>query len=183
MIGIALFILATLAILRLSWHSLHSLKAHGFYRFFAFEFIACLIIVNLPFWFHDPWSERQIGSYIFGAISIGLAAEGFRLLIMIGKPSSSAVQDTYLAFENTTRLVRVGAFRFIRHPLYASLFALVICTWLKAPLSAINIALAFAAGGFLLATALAEEKENLARFGAEYAEYMKRTRRFVPFLF
>jgi protein-S-isoprenylcysteine O-methyltransferase Ste14 len=37
--------------------------------------------------------------------------------------------------------------------------------------------------GFLIATAVAEERENLASFGAPYAAYMKRTRRFVPFLF
>ena len=183
MIGIAVFFLATLAILRLSWRSLHSLKAHGFYRFFAFELLAGLIAVNLPIWFRDPWCGRQIASYVFGAISIGLAAEGFRLLIKIGKPSAERAHNTNLAFENTTRLVTTGAYHFIRHPLYASLLALLICAWLKAPLSAVNIALAFAAAGFLLATALAEEKENLARFGSEYPEYMKRTRRFVPFLF
>jgi protein-S-isoprenylcysteine O-methyltransferase Ste14 len=39
------------------------------------------------------------------------------------------------------------------------------------------------ASGFLLATALAEEGENLKRFGAAYADYKKRTRRFIPFVF
>jgi protein-S-isoprenylcysteine O-methyltransferase Ste14 len=34
----------------------------------------------------------------------------------------------------------------------------------------------------LIATARAEEAENLARFGGDYADHMKRTRRFVPFL-
>jgi len=38
------------------------------------------------------------------------------------------------------------------------------------------------AEGFLVATSTAEERENLARFGAAYAAYMKATRRFVPFL-
>jgi protein-S-isoprenylcysteine O-methyltransferase Ste14 len=39
------------------------------------------------------------------------------------------------------------------------------------------------ASGFLLATAIAEERENLKRFGAPYADYMKTTHRFVPFIF
>jgi protein-S-isoprenylcysteine O-methyltransferase Ste14 len=43
--------------------------------------------------------------------------------------------------------------------------------------------LALSASGFLVATAAAEERENLASFGASYAAYMKRTRRFVPFVF
>jgi protein-S-isoprenylcysteine O-methyltransferase Ste14 len=43
--------------------------------------------------------------------------------------------------------------------------------------------LALGASGFLIATSIAEERENLMRFGAAYASYLKRTRRFVPFLF
>jgi len=183
MIGIALFLAASLAIVRLSWRSLRCLRAHGFYRFFAFELLAGLIVLNLSIWFRDPWSMRQIASYALGVISIALAVEGFRLLAKIGKPSHEVTQSTNLAFENTTKLVTSGAYRFIRHPLYASLLALVLCAWLKAPLSALNIAMALAAAGCLLATALAEEKENIARFGAEYAEYLMHTRRFVPFLF
>ena len=183
MIGIALFVVASLAILRLSWRSLHNLRAHGFYRFFAFELLAGLIAMNLSIWFRDPWSARQIASYIFGAISISLAVEGFRLLRMVGHPSPKVAQSTNLAFENTTTLVTAGTYRFVRHPLYSSLLALAICAWLKAPRTAMNIAIALATAVFLLATALAEEKENLARFGVEYAEYAKRTRRFVPFLF
>ena len=183
MIAIALFFAASIAILRLSWHSLHSLRAHGFYRFFAFELLAGLIAVNLSAWFRDPWSARQIASYAFGIISIALAVVGFRLLATEGKASRKSTPGTNLAFENTTQLITSGAYRFIRHPLYASLLALVVCVWLKAPSSTVNIAMALGSAVFLLATAIVEEKENLARFGAKYAEYMKYTHRFVPFLF
>ena len=43
--------------------------------------------------------------------------------------------------------------------------------------------LAVTATGFLIATSVVEERENLVRFGAAYVAYMKRTRRFVPFVF
>jgi protein-S-isoprenylcysteine O-methyltransferase Ste14 len=46
-----------------------------------------------------------------------------------------------------------------------------------------GIVLALCASSFLVATSMAEERENLMSFGAAYAAYMKRTRRFVPFLF
>jgi protein-S-isoprenylcysteine O-methyltransferase Ste14 len=36
---------------------------------------------------------------------------------------------------------------------------------------------------FLLATAKVEESENVRYFGTAYAEYMKRTKMFIPFLF
>ena len=106
--GAALFALASAGILWLSWRSLRSSKVHGFYRFFAFENLALLISVNLPIWFRDPWCARQMCSYAFGALSIALAVEGFRLLRRIGRPSASVSQGTNLAFENTTRLVICG---------------------------------------------------------------------------
>ena len=39
-----------------------------------------------------------------------------------------------LAFENTVKLVEVGLYRFIRHPMYASLLLLAWGAFLKHPL-------------------------------------------------
>jgi protein-S-isoprenylcysteine O-methyltransferase Ste14 len=55
------------------------------------------------------------------------------------------------------------------------LLALVWCPYLKNPLPIAGIVLALAARGFLIATSIAEEQENLMSFGAAYAVYMKRT--------
>jgi len=183
MLRIALFIAASAAILPLSWRSLRDLRTHGFYRFFAFEMLLALILLNAPAWFLDPFSARQLASWCLGVISIGLAIEGFRLLRVIGRPAQPTVESANLSFENTTTLVRVGAYRWIRHPLYASLLALAGCAYLKSPLGIGSIVLAVGASGSLMATAIAEERENLLRFGAAYADYMRCTRRFVPFLF
>jgi len=167
----------------LSWRPLRDLHSHGFYRFFAFEMLAALILLNVPMWFRDPLSARQLVSWFLAAVSIGLAIEGFRLLRAIGRPAPTVARSTNLAFENTTTLVEVGLYRFIRHPMYASLLALVWCADLKNPFAIGGVVLALSASGLLVATAVAEERENLARFGAAYSDYMKRTRRFVPFLF
>jgi len=183
MLRVAVFFAASAAIIQLSWRSLRDLRSHGFYRFFAFELLSALILLNAPLWFRDPFSARQLVSWSLGAASIGLAIEGFRLLWLIGRPTPTAARSTNLPFENTTALVTVGAYRYIRHPLYASLLALVWCAYLKNPLAVDGIVLALGAGGFLIATSIAEERENLLRFGAAYAAYMKRTRRFVPFVF
>jgi protein-S-isoprenylcysteine O-methyltransferase Ste14 len=179
----AAFFIASAAIVPLSWRSLPDARAHGFYRFFACELLSALILLNVPVWFRDPLSARQLVSWFLGAASIGLAIEGFRLLRIVGRPAPTAALTTNLPFENTTTLVTVGAYRFIRHPLYASLLAFVWCAYLKNPSSIAGIVLAFAATGFLLATALAEERENLASFGPAYAAYMQQTRRFIPFTF
>ncbi|MGA2086264.1 MAG: isoprenylcysteine carboxylmethyltransferase family protein [Terracidiphilus sp.] len=188
MLRVALFLAASAAILPVSWRPLRDWRTHGFYRFFAFELLLALILLNAPLWFHDPFSARQWAAWSLGIVSIGLAIEGFRLLRVIGRPRPTAEAGakelgTNHPIENTTTLVTVGAYRLIRHPLYASLLALAWCAWLKNPLGAGSIALTVGASGFLLATAIAEEKENLQRFGAAYAEYMKSTRRFIPYVF
>ncbi len=36
---------------------------------------------------------------------------------------------------------------------------------------------------FLIATAIANEQECIARFGNSYRDYMKKTKRFIPFVF
>jgi protein-S-isoprenylcysteine O-methyltransferase Ste14 len=182
-IRVGIFFAASAAIIQLSWRSLRDLRSHGFYRFFAFELLSALILLNVPMWFRNPLSARQLVSWFLGAASIGLAIEGFRLLRLIGRPVRTAARSTNLPFENTTTLVTVGAYRFIRHPLYTSLLALVWCAYLKNPLAIGGIVLALGASGFLIATSVAEERENLVSFGAGYAAYLKRTRRFVPFLF
>jgi protein-S-isoprenylcysteine O-methyltransferase Ste14 len=105
--------------------------------------------------------------------SLFLGAHGFYLLRVIGKPSG------YI--ENTTVLVKRGAYRYIRHPLYASLLWFAWGVFFKSP-SLVGGALALVATGSLMATARVEEGENLRKFGAEYAAYMKETKLFVPFL-
>ena len=183
MLRVVLFFAASIAILPLSWRSLRDLRTHGFYRFFAFETLLALILLNAPLWFRDPFSPRQLLAWLCGVVSIGLAIEGFRLLRVVGRPAPAPQPSANLAFENTTVLVTVGAYRWIRHPLYASLLVLGWGAWLKEPFSLASIALTASATGFLAATAMAEEGENLSRFGTAYAEYMKHTRRFIPFLF
>lgn len=182
MVRVAIFFAASAALIGLSRRSLRDLRSHGFYRFFAFELLSALILLNAPVWFRDPLSVRQLVSWLLGVASIGLAIEGFRLLRLIGKPAPTAARSTNLTFENTSTLVTVGAYHFIRHPLYASLLALVWCAYLKNPFALGAIVLAVRASGFLAATSVAEERENLGTFGAAYAAYMKRTRRFIPFL-
>jgi hypothetical protein len=187
-----IFAATSAAIVLLSWRSLRAPCSHGFYRFFAFELLLTLILLNVPDWFRDPLTLRQIVSWCLLATSLGLAIEGFRLLRRIGKPVRDACRPidladrlgvgALLAFENTTQLVTVGAYKFIRHPLYASGLAGAWGVCLKHP-SVISLGLALRASAFLIATAIAEERENLTRFGAPYATYMKNSWRFVPFLF
>jgi len=177
-----IFVAVSAAILPLSWRSLGAPRSHGFYRFFAFELILALIVWNAPVWFHDPFSARQILSWLLLISSIIPALDGFRLLRSRGRPSREPATGAELGFERTTALVTTGIYRFIRHPMYASLLAVAWGAGLKR-LTVATVALAAGATAFLTATALAEERENLKRFGSGYQAYMRNTRRFIPFLF
>jgi protein-S-isoprenylcysteine O-methyltransferase Ste14 len=158
----------------LSRNSLRRPHSHGFYRFFAFEALLVLTLLNVDQWFADPFSAWQLLSWLSLIGSALLASHGFRLLRVIGQPEDG--------IEDTTVLVEVGAYRYIRHPLYASLMLFALGAFLKhiSLPAGILMAISFA---FLFATARVEERENLARFGEEYAEYMRRSRMFIPYGF
>lgn len=172
MIKIYIFTFCSVLFLLYSWESLHSSRNHGFFRFFAFEGILILVLLNVDYWFDQPFSMRQIISWLLLATSAALAIHGFYLLHIVGKPRQN--------FEDTSVLVKVGAYRYIRHPLYASLLAGAWGASLK-HISIVSLLLALLVTGFLYATARTEEKENLEKFGDAYREYMKDTKMFIPF--
>ncbi|UCH10825.1 MAG: isoprenylcysteine carboxylmethyltransferase family protein [Fidelibacterota bacterium] len=176
------FIGGTGGILWLSRKSLPDPHSHGFYRFFAFESILALILINIPFWLTDPLSIHQIFSWILLLFSLFLVIDSIYLFKVIGRPSGRSEGSANLGFENTTQLIRSGIYRYLRHPMYASLLWLGWGAYLKHP-STIGIGLVLVATAALVLTAKKEERENLSRFGDEYADYMRATRRFIPFIF
>jgi len=71
MIETVIFAFGTIAIVWISLPSLHRPGSHGFYRFFAWEIILGLLVINLQKWFVAPFSWYQIisGSYCLYASS------------------------------------------------------------------------------------------------------------------
>jgi len=176
------FLIGSAGVVYLSRRSLRTWHSHGFFRFFAFEAILGLILLNANVWFLHPFSVRQIVSWSLLVVSLFLAIHGFTLLRQIGKPNSSIDDTTRLGIEKTTHLVTTGAYHYIRHPLYTSLLFLGWGAFLKQP-SLLGALLAVVISVSLYATARTEELENLQNFGDEYAEYIQNTKRFIPWLF
>lgn len=174
MLEVWIGIIATSVLLYWSRRSFSSPRLHGFYRTFAFQAILFLILLRLRTWFYDPFAWHQVFSWILLAGSLVLARHGFFLLKKVGRPDGR--------IENTTVLVRAGAYRWIRHPLYTSLLLLGWGVYFKKP-DLVGFLLAVVASVFLYATAVVEERENLARFGASYTAYLQDTHRFIPYLF
>jgi protein-S-isoprenylcysteine O-methyltransferase Ste14 len=138
--------------------------------------------VNVQGWFQDPLAWYQIISWILLITSLVLVIQGVRLLREIGKADSARSDPALLGLEKTARLVTVGLYRYIRHPLYSSLLFLAWGIFFKSP-SWLDGGLALICTVFLFATARVEEQENVHFFGEEYAAYLKHTKMFIPYIF
>jgi len=103
------------------------------------------------------------------------------LFLRLGQARPPHKGSPLFKVENTPVLVTTGIYHYIRHPMYSSLLFLAWGALLKS-VTIFTLILAGLATLALTATAVAEEAENLTRFGQEYRDYMNRTRRFVPFL-
>jgi protein-S-isoprenylcysteine O-methyltransferase Ste14 len=167
-------IIGTIFIVLFSWFlSIKYKRYHGIARFFAFESVFILVLLNLKIWFVNPFSLQQIISWVLLTISAYAVITGYLLLKRKGKPDSN--------FENTSLLVKSGIYGYIRHPLYLSVFLFGTGVMLKDPgliqliLGTINLIAVYF-------TARIEEKEMIAKFGDEYKEYMKETKMFIPFV-
>lgn len=166
--------IGTIFIVLFSWFlSIKYQRYHGIARFFAFESVFILIILNYKIWFTNPFSPLQIVSWILLTFSAYVVITGYLLLKRKGKPDSN--------FENTSLLVKSGIYGYIRHPLYLSVFLLGTGIMLKDPgpvqliLGIINLIAVYL-------TARIEENEMIAKFGDEYRAYMHETKMFIPFI-
>ncbi|MBM3144341.1 MAG: isoprenylcysteine carboxylmethyltransferase family protein [Chloroflexi bacterium] len=177
----AIFVIGSTFIAWFSRASLRDIRSHGFYRFFAWEAMLALVLINIEYWFVEPFSPHQIIAWVLLLVSLLMVIAGFSLLRK-GISDESRGDPALLDWEKTTELVTTGVYRYIRHPLYSSLLFLTWGVFFKY-LSWVGLTLAALATLFLYMTARIEEAENIEYWEAEYQSYMKTTKMFVPFMF
>lgn len=172
--NLTVLITGTIVIVLFSWFfSIREKRYHGITRFFSFESIFILFLLNYKVWFHDAFSFYQIISWILLFASVYPVIAGYLTLKRKGKSSKN--------FENTTVLVKSGIYKYIRHPLYFSLLLLGTGIMFKdtgAPqliAGAVNLVTVYL-------TSRIEEKEMVVKFGDQYIDYMKETKMFIPYI-
>ena len=179
---IILFGILSAPVLIISWKTMFSLKTHGLYRFLSWECILWLFASNYTYWFTDAFSPCQVISWIFLFTSGYLVVAGAVTLKKRGKPGKNERESSTLyGFEQTSRLVDTGIYKYIRHPLYSSLLFLTWGIFFKNP-TVLLLLISVLSTLFLYLTALFDEKDCIRVFGDSYRGYMKRSRRFVPFI-
>jgi protein-S-isoprenylcysteine O-methyltransferase Ste14 len=170
--------------LGISWISRYSLKSprvHGFYRYFSWELILILFLLNFDVWFNYPFRARQLISWIFLIISLVLIYLGVNAFRRAGKIDPGRDNQGLIGIEKTTQLVTSGVYRYIRHPFYSSLLFLSWGITLK-NVNWVTIMIAMAATGFLVLASRTEERENQEYFGEQYKVYIQQTKMFIPYV-
>jgi protein-S-isoprenylcysteine O-methyltransferase Ste14 len=175
------FIVASAVLIYISRASLPVPRSHGFYRFFAWELMLILVVLNMDGWYSAPPTLDQIICGIFMWLSLFMATISYLSLRWFGKQDDNRNEAPLLVFEKTTVLVTHGIYRYIRHPMYSSLVYLDLGLFFK-QISWLSGGIALVACVFLVLAAFVEESENIRYFGAQYRDFMTRTKRFVPFL-
>ncbi|MCU0452420.1 MAG: hypothetical protein MUE68_02085 [Bacteroidetes bacterium] len=107
--------LATVGLILVSRRALFNMRSHGFARFFAWESITVLVLLNCPRWFTDPFSARQVLAWTVLFASLFVLWRGVKLLKTAGPTRERAETELY-TFEKTSTLVTSDIYRYIRHP-------------------------------------------------------------------
>ncbi|MFC1996756.1 methyltransferase family protein [Chloroflexota bacterium] len=180
-IRLIILVLGTTIIVWVSRSSLRDVQSHGFYRFFAWELILVLFVLNVIYWIIDPFSLTQIIAWAFLTISLVLIFLGVRTFRKSGNIDQARDGPSLVGIEKTTELVTSDVYRYIRHPFYSSLLFLAWGIFFKR-ISLVGVVLAISVTTLLIITVQKEEIENIAFFGEKYQDYMQRTKMFIPFI-
>jgi protein-S-isoprenylcysteine O-methyltransferase Ste14 len=181
-IRLLVLVVGTILIIWVSRASLRDVQSHGYYRFFAWELILILFVLNVNYWIIDPFSFGQIIAWSLLIISLVLIIVGVRSFRRSGQIDPARDDLALVGIEKTTELVNTGVYAYIRHPFYSSLLFLAWGIFFK-NISWVGIVLAVSITILLVITARKEESENIAFFGEKYKDYMQETKRFIPYLF
>ena len=126
------------------------------------------------YWTHalEPWR-------VFAGVALGMVA---LILIWSAIPALGKQWRLQAGVYADHVLVQSGAYRYVRHPIYASMLAMLLATGLlQASLNACAMALVV----FLTGTEIriqAEDRLLAERFGREFADYKARVPAYLPFL-
>ena len=117
----------------------------------------------------------------FAEGSILIAIQILAAMLMIWARITFGLRSFHAAANPTEGgLVTTGPFKFIRHPIYASVIYFILASVISHPLM-LNIFLVIVCCLGVTIRIYSEEKLILTKY-PEYSEYAKRTKRIIPFI-
>ena len=123
-----------------------------------------------------------LGHALFCTAPAGIVVQALAVLLMVWARLTFGRRSFHVGATPTAGgLVTTGPYRFVRHPIYA---AILLFVWMgiAANLSPVSVALGLVVTAMLWLRISFEEPLVRQRY-PEYAEYARRTKRVVPFIF
>ena len=138
------------------------------------QVVAYSLLWQSPFWLRSPEPWRTVLAALFFVLAAIWSWSGVRAL------------GRHLRFDAAIgpdhQLVQSGAYLWLRHPIYASMFCMLLGTgFLFTPISLLLIAIFV----FVVGTEIRIRIEDallLARFGEQFREYKRSVFAYVPFI-
>jgi protein-S-isoprenylcysteine O-methyltransferase Ste14 len=155
--------------------------------YFALGYLVT-VIFGIPFTLTLPLPARLFSLLL---LALGVASLGW--LFRYRKPID-AVVSTYVTFVKAVRripsgkqsgrtepLIIMGPYRYIRHPIYSSVFLLLLGWWLLLDYTFLLLAATLLLLWFKFVVVPFEERELVAIFGDQYENYAKEVPSLIPF--
>lgn len=143
-------------------------------------FVSSMVLTMLGFWYTSPYMLPLFSNSIVHGVGVSLVGLGY---VMLGRSFNELGKNYSPMFDAflPRTIVTSGVYQHIRHPIY--LYNLCVSFGL-AIASGLGIVLINSLVGcaFVLRAIQIEERYLSAHF-PEYADYKKRTRRLIPFVF
>src|SRR5512136_389222 len=92
-VKLAVFLAVSASLITISRASLRAPRLHGFYRFFAWECILALFLLNIDVWFQTPFAWHQLISWFLLLACLVPLVLGVHALKSRGKPVAQRVEE------------------------------------------------------------------------------------------
>jgi len=155
-----------------------NLAAFATFMYFIEAFAYVILTLTDRIFWTDLISIRSFGQLVVVTQIMGAALTTSGYFIFIWSVVARGRYATSWEMRDDHRLVTWGPYKRVRHPSYLGYFLMFLGLFIIWP-SIITVIPLAAIPGYVLVT-YQEEKLLEKRFGDEYEEYRKKTRRFMP---
>lgn len=155
-----------------------NLAAFATFMYFIEAFAYVILTLTDRIFWTDLISIRSFGQLVVVTQIMGAALTTSGYFIFIWSVVARGRYATSWEMRDDHRLVTWGPYKRVRHPSYLGYFLMFLGLFIIWP-SIITVIPLAAISGYVLVT-YQEEKLLEKRFGDEYEEYRKKTRRFMP---
>jgi protein-S-isoprenylcysteine O-methyltransferase Ste14 len=136
--------------------------------------LAFALVWQGPFWRRSPGNSRLFLAIVFFALAVALSWTAARTLGRQWRFDAGLNPDH--------ELVRAGAYRYVRHPIYLSMLCVLVATGVLFASPALLVAaIALAIAGTEIRVRI-EDKLLAAHFGVQFQKYQHEVPAYIPFV-